>query len=274
QGPVPASRGARTTQPSCSATSSRQSSRHRTPTVTARDNTAQPSNTPSLARTEDEDMEDFPAYLSLSYGNADVVEDSHRILGALRTIVGYVNSSNIDLHSSPMGASLAQALVDFTRETSNGDLGTIPTPDNILPIRATPSASPPPPTWSDHGGAGDDDVVMTLAEPVRSSHRSAQARPPIRAQQDKGKGWADKPAPSPPAPPQPCPPAKKPVVPNQRPPPVPPSATRPVRPAPRSYAEAARKKVQIQQPATPAAPPSHPPSSKGRRIPDYTSHGP
>ncbi|PPQ92412.1 hypothetical protein CVT25_009985 [Psilocybe cyanescens] len=136
QGPVPASRGACTAQPSCSATSSRQSSRHRTPTVTARDNTAQPSDAPSPARTEDEDMEDSPAYLSLSYGDADVVEDGHRILGALRTIVGYVNSSNIDLHSSPMGASLAQALVDFTCETFNGDLGTTPTPDNILPIRA------------------------------------------------------------------------------------------------------------------------------------------
>ncbi|PPQ94386.1 hypothetical protein CVT25_002459 [Psilocybe cyanescens] len=115
---------------------------------------------------------------------------------------------------------------------------------------------------------------MTPAEPVRSSRRSAQARPPIRAQQDKGKGRADKPAPPPPAPPQPRPPAKKPVVPNQRPPPVPPSSAHPVRPAPRSYAEAARKKAQIQQPATPAAPPSRPPSCKGRRIPDYTSHGP
>ncbi|PPQ91138.1 hypothetical protein CVT25_012428 [Psilocybe cyanescens] len=136
QGPVPASRGARTTQPSCSATLSRQLSHHRTPTVTARDNTAQPSDTPLPARTEDEDMENSPAYLSLSYSNADVVENSHRILGALRTIVGYVNSSNIDLHLSPMGASLAQALVDFTCETFNGDLGTTPTPDNILPIRA------------------------------------------------------------------------------------------------------------------------------------------
>ncbi|PPQ91177.1 hypothetical protein CVT25_002586 [Psilocybe cyanescens] len=55
---------------------------------------------------------------------------------------------------------------------------------------------------------------------------------------------------------------------------VPPSSARPVRPAPRSYAEAACKKVQIQQPATPAAPLSCPPSCKGRRIPDYTSHGP
>ncbi|PPQ93923.1 hypothetical protein CVT25_010695, partial [Psilocybe cyanescens] len=323
QGPVPASRGACTAQPSRSATSSRQSSRHRTPTVTARDNTAQPSKTPLPVRTEDEDMEDSTAYLSLSYGNADVVEDSHRILGALRTIVGYVNSSNIDLHSSPMGASLAQALVDFTRETFNGDLGTTPTPDNILPIPlvdftretfngdlgTTPTpdnilpihavaelfaaeddtiqrplaigpTSPDllrissPPAWSDHGGAGDEDVVMTPAEPVRSSHRSAQARPPIRAQQDKEKGRADKPAPPPPAPPQPRPPAKKPVVPNQRPPPVPPSSACSVHPAPRSYAEAACKKVQIQQPATPAAPPSRPPSRKGRRILDYTSHGP
>ncbi|PPQ91088.1 hypothetical protein CVT25_011953 [Psilocybe cyanescens] len=301
QGPVPASRRARTAQPSRSATSSRQSSRHRTPTVTARDNTAQPSDAPSPARSEDEDMEDSPSYLSLSYGDSDVVEDSqrimgalrtivgygdayvvedsHRILGALRTIVGYVNSSNIDLHSSPMGAFLAQALVDFTRETFNGDLGTTPTPDNILPICAVaeifaaeddtirrplaigPTSPDPlrissPPAWSDHGGAGDDDVVMTPAEP------------------DKGKGWADKPAPPSPAPPQPHPTAKKPVVPNQRPPPVPPSSAHPVRTAPRSYAEAARKKVQIQQPAMPAAPPSCPPSRKGRRIPDYTSHGP
>ncbi|PPQ95043.1 hypothetical protein CVT25_000405 [Psilocybe cyanescens] len=114
QGPVPASRGARTTQPSRSATSSRQSSRHRTPTVTARDTTAQPSDAPLLARSEDEDMEDSPSYLSLSYGDSDVVEDSQRIMGALRTIVGYVNSTHIDLHSSPMGASLAQAVVDFT----------------------------------------------------------------------------------------------------------------------------------------------------------------
>ncbi|PPQ93388.1 hypothetical protein CVT25_015469, partial [Psilocybe cyanescens] len=136
QGPVPASRGARTAQPSRSATSSRQSSRHRTPTVTARDNTAQPSDAPSPARSEDEDMDDPPSYLSLSYGDSDVVEDSQRIIGALRTIVGYVNSSHIDLHSSPMGASLAQAVIDFTRETFNGDLGTTPTPENILPIHA------------------------------------------------------------------------------------------------------------------------------------------
>ncbi|PPQ94498.1 hypothetical protein CVT25_013818 [Psilocybe cyanescens] len=66
QGPVPASHGAHTAQPSCSAMSSRQSSRHRTPTVTARDNTAQPSDAPSPARSEDEDMEDSPSYLSLS----------------------------------------------------------------------------------------------------------------------------------------------------------------------------------------------------------------
>ncbi|PPQ88341.1 hypothetical protein CVT25_012623, partial [Psilocybe cyanescens] len=131
-----------------------------------------------------------------------------------------------------------------------------------------------PPAWSDHSGAGDNDVVMTLAEPVRSSRMSAQARPPIRAQQDKGKGRADKPPPPPPAPPQPRPPAKKPVVPNQRPPPVPPSSTRPMRPAPCSYAEAARKKAPAQQPAPPAAPPSRPASRKGRRILDYTSHGP
>ncbi|PPQ92730.1 hypothetical protein CVT25_014047, partial [Psilocybe cyanescens] len=212
-------------------------------------------------------------------------------------IVGYVNSSNIDLHSSPMGASLAQALVDFTRETFNGDLGTTPTPDNILPIRAVaeifaaeddtirrplaigPTSPDPlrissPPAWSDHGGVGDDDVVMTPAEPVRSSRRSAQARPPIRAQQDKGKGRADKPPPSPPALPQPRPPAKKPVVPNQRPPPVPPSSTRPARPAPRSYADTARKAAPIKQPASPAAPPSRSPSRKGRKIPDYTAHGP
>ncbi|PPQ93734.1 hypothetical protein CVT25_013042 [Psilocybe cyanescens] len=258
--------------------------------VTARDNTAQPSDTPSPARTEDEDMEDSPTYLSLSYGDANVVENSHRILGALRTIIGYVNSSNIDLHSSPMGASLAQALVDFTCKTFNGDLGTTPTPNNILPIRAVaeifaaendtiqrplaigPTSPDPlcissPPAWSDHGGAGNDNIVMTPAEPVRSSHRSAQARPPIRAQQDKGKGRADKPPPPPPAPPQPHPPAKKPVVPNQRPPPVPPSSTRLMRPAPRSYTEAARKKA-------PAAPLSRPASRKGRRIPDYTSHSP
>ncbi|PPQ93396.1 hypothetical protein CVT25_015923, partial [Psilocybe cyanescens] len=170
-----------------------------------------------------------------------------------------------------MGASLAQAVVDFTRDAFNGDLGTTPTPENILPIRAIaeifaaeedtirrplaigPTSpdplriSSPPPAWSDHGGAGDDDVVMTPAEPVRSSRRSAQARPPIRAQQDKGKGRADKPPPSPPAPPQPRPLAKKPVVPNQRPPPVPPSSSCPARPAPRSYAEAARKKAHIQQ---------------------------
>ncbi|PPQ95923.1 LOW QUALITY PROTEIN: hypothetical protein CVT25_000397, partial [Psilocybe cyanescens] len=125
-----------------------------------------------------------------------------------------------------------------------------------------------------HGGAGNDNVVTTLAEPVCSSHRSVQARPLIRAPQDKGKGRADKPAPPPPAPPQPCPLAKKPVVPNQRPPPVPPSSTRPVHPTLRSYAEAACKKVQIQQPAMPTAPVSRPPSRKGRRIPDYTTHGP
>ncbi|PPQ94594.1 LOW QUALITY PROTEIN: hypothetical protein CVT25_010693 [Psilocybe cyanescens] len=114
---------------------------------------------------------------------------------------------------------------------------------------------------------------MTPAEPVHSSRRSTQARPPVRAQQDKGKGQADKSAP-PPAPPQPCPLAKKPVVPNQRPPPVPPSSTCSVCPAPHSYAEATRKKVQIQQPASLAAPPSRPPSYKGRRILDYTSHSP
>ncbi|PPQ90301.1 hypothetical protein CVT25_013160 [Psilocybe cyanescens] len=194
-----------------------------------------------------------------------------------------------------MGASLAQALVDFICETFNGDLGTTPTLDNILPIHvvakifaveddtiqrplALGHASPDPlrisspPAWSDHGGAGDEDIVMIPAEPVCSSRRSAQARPPVRAQQDKRKGWADKPAPPPPAPPQPCPPAKKPVVPNQRPPPVPPSSTCPVCPAPHSYPEATHKKVQIQQPALPAAPPSRPPSCKGRRIPDYTSH--
>ncbi|PPQ95110.1 hypothetical protein CVT25_011764 [Psilocybe cyanescens] len=136
QGPVPASRGARTAQPSRSATSSRQSSRHRTPTVTARDNTAQPSDTPSPARSEDEDMEDSPSYLSLSYKDSDMVEDSQRIMGALRTIVGYVNSTHIDLHLSPMGASLAQVVVHFTRDALNGDLGTTPTPENILPICA------------------------------------------------------------------------------------------------------------------------------------------
>ncbi|PPQ95090.1 hypothetical protein CVT25_002771 [Psilocybe cyanescens] len=223
-------------------------------------------------------MEDSPAYLSLSYGDADVVEDSHRNMGALRMIVGYVNSTHIDLHSSPMGASLAQAVVDFTRDAFNGDLGTTPTPNNILPICAVAEifaaeddtirrplaigpTSPDPlcisssPAWSDHGGAGDDDVVMTPAEP------------------DKGKGRADIPA-STPAPPQPCPPAKKPVAPNQRPPPVPPSSTCPARPAPRSDTETARKKAPTQQPAPPAAPPSHPPSRKGRRIPDYTSHSP
>ncbi|PPQ87360.1 hypothetical protein CVT25_001986 [Psilocybe cyanescens] len=74
QGPVPASHGACTAQPSCFAMLSRQSSRHCTPTVTTRDNTTQPSDTPSPARTEDEDMEDSPAYLSLSYGDADMVE--------------------------------------------------------------------------------------------------------------------------------------------------------------------------------------------------------
>ncbi|PPQ94761.1 hypothetical protein CVT25_007501 [Psilocybe cyanescens] len=258
QGPVPASRGARTAQPSRSAISLRQSSRHRTPTVTARDNTAQPSNTPLPARSEDEDMDNPPSYLSLSYGDSDVVEDSQRIIGALRTIMGYVNSSHIDLHSSPMGASLAQVVVDFTHETFNGDLGTTPTPKNILPIRAVADWNSPdplrlssPPAWSDHGGAGDNDIVMTPAEPARSSRRNAPARPPIRAQQDKGKGRADKPAPTP-APPQPRPPAKKPVVPNQRPPPAAP----------------------IKQPASPAAPPSRPPSRKGRKIPDYTAHGP
>ncbi|PPQ91137.1 hypothetical protein CVT25_012427 [Psilocybe cyanescens] len=99
---------------------------------------------------------------------------------------------------------------------------------------------------------------MTPAKSVRSSHRSAQAKPPIRAQQDKGKRWADKPPPPPPAPPQPCPLAKKPVVPNQRPPP----------------AEATRKKAPTQQPALSAAHLSRPTSRKGRRIPDYTSHGP
>ncbi|PPQ94727.1 hypothetical protein CVT25_009109, partial [Psilocybe cyanescens] len=86
QGPVPASRGARTAQPSRSATSLRQSSHHRTPTVTARDNTAQPSDAPSPARdntaqpsdapsparSEDEDMDDPPSYLSLSYRDSDV----------------------------------------------------------------------------------------------------------------------------------------------------------------------------------------------------------
>ncbi|PPQ88425.1 hypothetical protein CVT25_011548, partial [Psilocybe cyanescens] len=278
------------------ATSSRQLSRYCTPTVTARDNTTQASDALSPARSEDKDIDDPPTYLSLSYGDSDVVEDSQRIIGALRMIVGYVNSSHIDLHSCPMGATLAQAVVDFTRETFNGDLGTTPTPDNILPIRAVAELFPAeddtirrplalgctspdplrissPPAWSDHGGAGDDNVVMIPAESVCSSCRSTQARPPIRAQQDKGKGQADKPAPAPPAPPQHHPLAKKPVVPNQRPPPVPPSATRPVRPAPCSYAEAARKKVQIQQPALPAAPPSHPPSHKGRRSPDYTLHG-
>ncbi|PPQ94979.1 hypothetical protein CVT25_005382 [Psilocybe cyanescens] len=136
QGPVPASRGARTAKPSRSATSSRQLSRHRTPMVTARDNTAQPSDAPSPARSEDEDMEDSPSYLSLSYGDSDVVEDSQRIMGALRTIVGYVNSTHINLHLSPMGASLAQAVVDFTCDAFNGDLGTTPTPENILPIHA------------------------------------------------------------------------------------------------------------------------------------------
>ncbi|PPQ92073.1 hypothetical protein CVT25_007101 [Psilocybe cyanescens] len=134
QGPVPASCGTRTAQPSRSATLSRQLSRHHTPTVTARDNTTQPSDAPSPARSEDEDMDDPPTYLSLSYGDSNVIEDSQRITGALRTIVGYVNSSHIDLHSSPMGATLAQAVVDFTHETFNGDLGTTPTPDNILPI--------------------------------------------------------------------------------------------------------------------------------------------
>ncbi|PPQ94495.1 hypothetical protein CVT25_013799 [Psilocybe cyanescens] len=79
QGPVPASRGARTAQPSHSATSLRPSSRHCTPTVTARDNTAQPSDAPSPARSEDEDMEDSPSYLSLSYRDSDVVEDSQKI---------------------------------------------------------------------------------------------------------------------------------------------------------------------------------------------------
>ncbi|PPQ95519.1 hypothetical protein CVT25_000813, partial [Psilocybe cyanescens] len=78
----------------------------------------------------------------------------------------------------------------------------------------------------------------------------------------------------PPAPPQPRPPAKKPAVPNQRPPPVPPSSTRPTRPAPRSYADTARKAAPIKQPASPAAPPAMSPSRKGRKIPDYTAHGP
>ncbi|PPQ93964.1 hypothetical protein CVT25_015113 [Psilocybe cyanescens] len=183
-----------------------------------------------------------------------------------------------------MGASLAQAVVDFTCETFNGDLGTTPTPENILPIRAVaelftaeddtirrplavgrnspdPLRLSSPPAWSDHGGAGDDDIVMTPAEPARSSRRNAPARPPIRALQDKGKGRADKPT-STPAPPQPRPPAKKPVVPNQRPPPVPPSSSRPARPAPRSYADTARKAASIKQPASPAAPPSRPPSRK------------
>ncbi|PPQ93398.1 hypothetical protein CVT25_004114, partial [Psilocybe cyanescens] len=288
QGPVSASRRACTAQPSHSATSLRQSSCHCTPTVTARDNTTQPSDAPLPARSEDKDMDDPPTYLSLSYGDSNVVEDSQRIIGALRIIVGYVNSLHINLHSSPMGASLAQVVVDFTLETFNGDLGTTPTPNNILPIRAVVELFPAedntirrplalshtspdplrissPPAWSDHSGAVNDNIVMILAEPVLSSHRSAQARPPVRAQQDKGKGRADKPPP-PSAPPQPRPLAKKPVVPNQRPPPVPPSATRPVHPAPRSYAEATCKKVQIQQPATPAAPPSRPPFRKGRRI--------
>ncbi|PPQ93625.1 hypothetical protein CVT25_001095 [Psilocybe cyanescens] len=175
-----------------------------------------------------------------------------------------------------MGASLAQALVDFTRETFNGDLGTTPTPDNILPIRAVVEIF-----------ATEDDTIRrplaigpTSPDPLSISSppplgltTAGGAWPPICAQQNKGKGRADKPAPPPPAPPQPRPPAKKLVVPNQRPLPVPPSSAGPVRPAPRSYVDAARKKVQIQQPATPAAPPSHPPSCKGRRIPDYTSHG-
>ncbi|PPQ95256.1 hypothetical protein CVT25_001120, partial [Psilocybe cyanescens] len=149
----------------------------------------------------------------------------------------------------------------------------MPTPENILPIRVI----------AEIFAAEDDTIRRPLAigptspDPLRISSPpawSAQARPPIRAQQDKWKGWADQPPPPPPAPPQPRPPAKKPVVPNQRPPPVPPTSSRPVRPAPRSYAEAARKKAHIQQPAMPAAPLSRPPSRKGRRIPDYTSHGP
>ncbi|PPQ83527.1 hypothetical protein CVT25_006962, partial [Psilocybe cyanescens] len=41
-----------------------------------------------------------------------------------------------------------------------------------------------------------------------------------------------------------------------------------------SYAEAACKKAPVQQPAAPAAPPSRPASHKGRRIPEYTLHGP
>ncbi|PPQ85545.1 hypothetical protein CVT25_006796, partial [Psilocybe cyanescens] len=259
QGPVPASCGACTAQPSHSATSSRQSSCHRTPTVTARDNTAQSSDAPSPVRTEDEDMEDSPTYLSLSYGDADVVEDSHRIMGALRTIVRYVNSTHIDLHSSPMGASLAQAVVDFTHETFNGDLGTTLTPDNILPIHAVvelftaeddtirrplaigPTSPDPlhissPPAWSDHRGAGDEDIIMTLAEPTRSSRRT------------KGK--------------------------VRGPPLVPPSSSCPVCPTSRSYTDTARKAAPIKQPALPAAPPSRPPSRKGRKIPEYTAHGP
>ncbi|PPQ90825.1 hypothetical protein CVT25_012159 [Psilocybe cyanescens] len=230
-------------------------------------------------------MDDPPSYLSLSYGDPDVVEDSQRIMGALRTIVGYVNSLHINLHSSPIEASLAQAVVDFTRETFNGDLGTTPTLDNILPICAVAelftaeddtirrpkaiSQNCPdplclsPPAWSDHGGAGDNNIVMTLAEPARSSHRN----------QDKEKGRADKHA-STPAPPQPRPPAKKPVVPNQRPSPVPPSSTHPAHLAPRSYADTACKAAPIKQPALLAAPPSRPPSRKGRKIPDYTAHGP
>ncbi|PPQ84646.1 hypothetical protein CVT25_015459 [Psilocybe cyanescens] len=110
---------------------------------------------------------------------------------------------------------------------------------------------------------------MTLAEPVRSSRRSTQARPPIQAQQDKGKGWADKPAPTP-ALSQPHPPAKKPVVPNQRPPPqcLPPPLTMCVWP------HAACKKASVQQPAELAAPPSRPASCKGRRILEYTLHDP
>ncbi|PPQ93297.1 hypothetical protein CVT25_015105 [Psilocybe cyanescens] len=278
QGPVPASCVARSAQPSCSAMSLRQSSHHRTPMVTARDNTAQPSDAPLLARTEDEDMEDSLSYLSLSYGDADVVDDSHRILGALRMIVGYVNSSHIDPHLSPMGASLAQAMVDFTHKTFNGDLGTTPTPDNILPIHAVAElfsaeddtirrllaigpTSPDllhissPPAWSDHGGV----------------EHPGQASNPSAAEQRKGR--ADKPA-STLAPPQPGPPAKKLVVPNQRPLPVPPSSTHSMRPPPCSYAEAACKKAPVQQPAELAAPPSRPTSHKGRRIPEYTSHGP
>ncbi|PPQ94892.1 hypothetical protein CVT25_004373 [Psilocybe cyanescens] len=224
-------------------------------------------------------MEDSPSYLSLSYG--DVVDDSHRILGALRMIVGYVNSSHIDLHSSPMGASLAQALVDFTCETFNGDLGTMPTPDNILPICAV----------AELFTAEDDTIRRPLAigptspDPLRISSPprllsllvplAGMRRPglPSEHSRTKGKvGLISLPLPLLFLNPAHWPRSQWSLI--RGPPLVPPSSSHPAHPTPRSYADTACKAAPIKQPALPAAPPSRPPSCKGRKISDYTAHSP